>query len=75
MLRSRIVVLGITIYLVFVMMITAVVQAGEAPRTSYQPSSEKSLKYDRKMVEEAPAKSKVNASAFPYTVLSWRSIL
>lgn len=73
--KTRIIVLGVTVSITIMMMVPGVGMAAEAGNLSYQPSSVKSLKYDRQMVEKAPAKNKVRAGASPYTVLSWRSVL
>ena len=73
--NARIIVLGLTVSITLMMILQSVGLANETLNLSYQPSSAKSLKYDRQMVKEAPAVNKVSAAVSPYTVVSWRSIL
>ena len=73
--KARIIVLGLTVRLALLMIISSVGLANGAENGIYKLPSEQGLQYDHQMVEKAPEKSKSASPALPYTVLSWRPYL
>ena len=73
--NTRLLLLSVTVSLTLLMTIPSVGLANGFEKSTCKSSSEQKLKYDPKMVEKVPAKSKRVAPGLSYTVMSWRPYL